>query len=313
MTLYTADSLDLSLIAAPTLAEVDYEASRARLLAEFVRLWQEAMAKDTSLPLYDVQTLETDPAVILTEEFAYGDTLLRQALNDAANALRLAKANGADLDHIAITYQNTHRLLLDLGDAMANPPRPPLYEPDEAYRARAQLSLEAYPLFGLTPGGYVYRVRKLFGDLIKDVRTIRRGGGKVDVVILARAGNGAAPAEMIGDLQALYESEEASACTDIPTAVSATIVSTPVRIVLGVPPGPDTAPVITEATSAVAALAAERHKIGETLHVQALGAVARVGGVRYARVELPVADVTGGAAGAPYASSIQILTEAATS
>lgn len=313
MTLYTADTLDLSRIAAPALADVDYEASRARLLVEFVRLWQEAMAKDPSLPLYDVQTLETDPAVILTEEFAYGDTLLRQAINDAANALRLAKATGADLDHIAQSYFNTGRLVLDPGDATANPVRLPIYESDEAYRARAQLAPEAYPLYGLTPGGYVYRVKKLFGDAIKDVRTIRRGGGRLDIVLLARAGDGTVPQTMIGDLQALYEREDASACTDIPTVVAASIVATPVRIVLGLPSGPDAAPVIAEATRAVATLAAERHKIGETLHVQALGAVAKVGGARYARVEMPAGDVSGGAAGAPYVSSIQILTEAATS
>lgn len=313
MTLYTADSLDLSRIAAPTLAEVDYEASRARLLAEFVRLWQEAMAQDSSLPLYDVQTLETDPAVILTEEFAYGDLLLRQSINDAANALRLATAPGADLDHIANTYFNTQRLVLDVGDATANPPRLPLYESDDSFRSRAQLALEAYPLHGLTPGGYIYRVKKLFGDLIKDVRPIRRGGGAIDIVLLARAGNGSVPSTMIGDLQALYESEDASACTDIPTVVGATIVSTPVRIVLGLPPGPDAGPIVAEASAAVAALAAERHRIGDTLHTQALGAVARVGAVRYARVELPAADVAGGQAGAPWVTSIQILTEAATS
>lgn len=313
MTLYTADTLDLSRIDAPSLAEVDYEASVARLIAEFLRLWAQARLIDPTLPDYSVETLETDPMVILTQEFAFGDTLLRQAINDAANALRLAKASGADLDHIANTYHNTQRLVLDAGDATATPPRDPLYESDEAYRARAQLSLEAYPLHGLTPGGYVYRVRKLFGDAIKDVRTIRRGGGALDIVLLARAGNGAATPTMVGDLQALYESEDASACTDIPTAKAASIVQTPVRIVLGVPPGPDTAPIIAQATAAVAALAAERHRIGETLHVQALGAVARVGAARYARVELPTADVFGGSDGAPWVTTIQILTEEAQS
>lgn len=313
MTLYTADTLDLSRIGAPTVAEVDYEASVARLKAEFLRLWAQARVIDPSLPDYSVETLETDPAIILIQDFAFGDTLLRAAINDAANALRLAKATGADLDHIANTYHNTGRLVLDAGDATANPPREPLYESDAAYRGRAQLALEAYPLHGLTPGGYVYRVKKLFGDVIKEVRAIRRGGGRLDVVLLARAGDGTVPQTTIGDLQALYESEDASACTDIPTVVGATIVATPVRIVLGLPPGPDAAPVIEESTKAVATLAAERHRIGETLHVQALGAVAKVGGARYARVELPVSDISGGDAGAPFVSSIQILWEAAIS
>lgn len=239
MTAFAADTLDLSRLGAPTLAEVDFEASRARLLAEFLRLWAQARVANPSLPDYDVQTLETDPAVILTEEFAFGDTLLRQAINDAANALRLAKAVGDDLGHIAKTYHNTDRLVLDPGDATANPPRAVAYESDDEYRARAQLAPEAYPLYGLTQGGYIYRVRRLFGDRVKGVRALRRGGGRIDLIILARYGDGTPAETLIGDIQAAFESEDASQCTDIVLVRPAQIVATPVRVVLGLPPGPD--------------------------------------------------------------------------
>lgn len=309
MTAFAADTLDLSRLGAPTLAEVDFEASRARLLAEFLRLWAQARVANPSLPDYDVQTLETDPAVILTEEFAFGDTLLRQAINDAANALRLAKAVGDDLGHIAKTYHNTDRLVLDPGDATANPPRAVAYESDDEYRARAQLAPEAYPLYGLTQGGYIYRVRRLFGDRVKGVRALRRGGGRIDLIILARYGDGTPAETLIGDIQAAFESEDASQCTDIVLVRPAQIVATPVRVVLGLPPGPDPAPVVAAATKAIAALAAERHAVAETLHVQAVGAVAKVAPARYARVITPVADILGGDDGAPYVSGVVVETE----
>lgn len=309
MTLATAETLDMSRLGAPTLAEVNFEATRARLLTEFLRLWAQARALDPTLPDYDVQTLETDPAVILTEEFAFGDTLLRQAINDAANALRLATASNADLDHIAKTYHNTQRLLLDTGDLTATPPRDPIYEGDDEYRLRAQLAPEAYPLYGITPGGYSYRIRKLYGDQVKGVRALRRGGGRLDLILLGRSGSGVVAPTLIGDLQAMFDGDAGSQSTDIVTVFPATIVETSVRVVLGVPRGPDTVPVIAAARAAIAQLGADRHVIGETLHRQAIGAVAKVGPVRFVRVETPLADVVGGDAGAPFITAIEVTAE----
>lgn len=309
MTLFNAETLDLSRLGAPTLVEVDYAASKARLVAELLRLWKEARTRDPSLPEFDVAQLETDPAIILSEEFAFGDTLLRQAINDAANALRLATAVGDDLGHIAKTYHNTNRLVLDAGDPAAIPPRNPVYEGDTEYRARAQLAPEAYPLYGLTPGGYIYRTRRLFGHVIKDVRPLRLGGGRIDLIVLARAGDGSVAPQIIGDIQLAFDGEADSESTDILTVRAAAIVTTPVRVTLGVPRGPASAPLIAAATEAIAKLGAERHAIGETLHVQAIGAVAKVGPARWARVEAPLADVIGSADGAPWISGIEIETE----
>lgn len=306
---YTSETLDISRLGAPMLVEVDFEADRARLIAEFKRLWAEARVLDPSLPDYDVETLETDPAVILTEEFAFGDTLLRQAINDAADALRLATSVGVDLDHIGTTYHNTERLVLDPGDATATPARDPVYERDPEYRQRAQLAPEAYPLYGLTQGGYIYRVRRLFGDRVKGVRALRRGGGRIDLVILGRDGDGTPPETLIGDIQSAFDGDDSSQSTDIVTVRPARIVATPVRVVVGLPPGPDPEPVLTAARTAIVALGAERHAIGETLHAQAIGAVAKIAPARWARVETPIADIRGGEDSAPWISSLDVLPE----
>jgi phage-related baseplate assembly protein len=90
---------ELANLPAPELiAELDYEASRAAFI---VRLKAEFAAVGVD---YDVDTLETDPGVILGQAWAYGDTNLRQRINEAIQANFLAFAYGGDLDHLAQFY-----------------------------------------------------------------------------------------------------------------------------------------------------------------------------------------------------------------
>ncbi|MDC7787365.1 baseplate J/gp47 family protein [Rhodoplanes sp. TEM] len=308
MTDYTADTLDLSRIGAPTLTAIDFEATlRARLL-DFKTRWDAARAANPSLPVFDVIDAAGDPVtqfdagVVLAQEFAFGEINVLQAINEHANALRLGTAVGADLDHLAITYKATQRLVLSGAAGGADA----VAESDDEYRARAQLSDEARPLFGLTPGGYQWRVRKLYGDRVKHVRALRRTGGRIDLIVLAREGDGTAPETLIGDLQGAFDGEAGSQSTDIVTVWPARIVATAARVKLWVPRGPDPAVAVAAAATAIAALAAERHKIGETLHAQAVGAVAKSGAVRKVDVLEPAADVAGGEDGAPFVSSITV-------
>ncbi len=307
----TASSLDLSRLGAPTLVKIDYDAALTARLLKFKELWDAARAKDPSLPAFDVidasgnPVTQFDPNVVLEQEFTYGELAVEQTINDHANALRLATAVDADLDHLALTYKATTRLVL----APATDTTAEVLESNEELRERAQLSDEARPLFGLTPGGYSWRVRKLFGDRVKDVRVLRRPGGHIDLIILARAGDGAAPETLIGDIQAAFDGEAASQSTDIVTVRPARIVPTTVQAVLAIPDGPDSAVVVAAATTAIAALGAQRHRIGGVLHRQAVGAVAMVGATQHVMVPAPLDDVVGGDDGAPWISSIEVGVE----
>lgn len=308
MTDYTADTLDLSRLGAPTLTAIDYEATlRARLL-DYKTRWDAARLVNPALPAFDVidaagnPVTQFDAGVVLAQEFAFGEINVLQAINDHAHALRLGTAVGADLDHLALTYKATTRLVL----AAALDGIDAVLESDDELRERAQLSDEARPLYGLTPGGYQWRVRKLYGDRVKDVRPLRRTGGRIDLIALAREGDGTPAQTLIGDLQAAFDGEAGSQSTDIVTVWPARIVSTPARVKLWVPRGPDPALAVAAAATAIAALGAERHKIGETLHAQAIGAVAKSGAVRKVDVLEPLADVAGGEDGAPFVSSITV-------
>ncbi|MBB5046794.1 phage-related baseplate assembly protein [Rhodopseudomonas rhenobacensis] len=304
----TAATLDLSRIGAPTLVKIDYEATlRVRLLS-FKARWDAARLKDPTLPAFDLIDADGNPltqfdtSIVLEQEFADGETKIEQTINDHGNALRLATATGADLAHLALTYKATSRLILSPATETSDEQQ----ESDDELRARAQLSDEARPLFGLTPGGYAWRVRKLFGDRVKDVRPLRRPGGHIDLIILARTGDGTPAETLIGDIQGAFDGEAGSQSTDIVTVRPARIVPAAVAVKLWVSNGPDPAAAVALATTAIAGLGAERHKIGETLHAQAIGAVAKSGAVRKVDVLGPLADVAGGDDGAPYISSIAV-------
>ncbi|KPF98805.1 hypothetical protein IP86_10775 [Rhodopseudomonas sp. AAP120] len=304
----TAASLDLSRLGAPTLVDIDYEATLRRRLLAFKARWDAARVKDPTLPAFDVIDADGNPLTqfdtnaVLEQEFAHGETMIEQTINDHANALRLATAVGADLRHLAVTYKATDPLIISPAtDSTAE-----VLESDDELRFRAQLSDEARPLYGITPGGYVWRIRKLYGDRVKDVRPLRRPGGQMDLYILGRAGDGTPAETLIGDIQGAFDGEAGSQSTDIVTVRPARIIETPAAVKLWVPNGPDPAAAVAYATTAIAALGAERHKIGETLHAQAIGAVAKSGAVRKVDVLAPLGDVSGGADGAPYISSITV-------
>lgn len=101
------DPFDLSLLPAPgVIEELKYESILSRQRAKFMEVWEVVRAANpgTLLPAYDVQLLETDPAMIGNEAETYRETVLRARINDAAKANLLAFATGTDLDHLAAFY-----------------------------------------------------------------------------------------------------------------------------------------------------------------------------------------------------------------
>lgn len=87
---------DLSQLPAPDVVEVlSFEATIADIRADLLARYP-AFA--------EVIDLESEPAVMLLESFAYREVLYRQRVNDAARAYLLAYAAGADLDHKGAFY-----------------------------------------------------------------------------------------------------------------------------------------------------------------------------------------------------------------
>lgn len=178
-------SVDLSALPAPqVLEDLDFEALFQADLATF----RSHMGDN-----WDA-TVESDPVNKLLEVGAYRKLLNRARVNDAAKALLLAYAQGADLDQLAANVQ-LQRLVVQAPDASSVPPTPQVLEEDDALRERVQLVYE-----GLTTAGprnsYILHARNASG-LVADATAQSPSPAQVVVTVLALEGDGSAPAALL--------------------------------------------------------------------------------------------------------------------
>lgn len=104
--------IDLSQLPAPQIVDVpDFETLLAERKAEFVALHP----KDEQEAVIRTLELESEPATKLLQENAYRELLLRQRINEAAQAVMVAYAMGGDLDQLAANY-NVTRLTVTPAD-----------------------------------------------------------------------------------------------------------------------------------------------------------------------------------------------------
>jgi phage-related baseplate assembly protein len=127
MSASTSTAIDLSRLPAPTIVEqISYEVILQQMLARMTIL----------LPSFDA-TVDSDPAVKVLQVAAYREFLLRQQFNDRARQVMLAFAEDSNLDQLGANF-NVDRLMLDPGDPEQG--IAPIYEDDDPYRERIQLS-----------------------------------------------------------------------------------------------------------------------------------------------------------------------------
>lgn len=330
MTAYSAETLDLSRLAAPSLVDTNFETIRASQVAEFIRVWTLARQLDSSLPAYDMAMLETDLPIVEAESFSYGIMKFCQQVNDSANALRLAKAVGGDLEHLAATYHNTSRKLIAAGNLDLG--TPDIYETDEDLRSRSQLAPEALAEMGLTPGGYIYRVKTGFAALVKDVRPVVRGAGRVELRLLGRVesgkltsqlnddgsttyrvdgrvSDGTIPPSSLVDVVRAFLPEDSTQTTDVLSIFSAEVQHYEADLTLVLAPGPSREAVKSSAAGFVQALADSLHRVKSTVYREALGAAAHVGPVATVRVNSPQNDILGRVESAPFMTRFTLRTE----
>lgn len=293
---FVSDNLDLSRLPPPEVVRgVNYDAILAERLARLKELW----------PDFDMDGLETDPAVVLQQVGAYREMLGYAAINDAARALMLAFSEGADLEHLGAFY-GVSRHLIRPADPLI--PTPAVWESDDDLRRRIQLAPEALPYAGMTGGGYRSLALKTASS-VKDVSTVKRQGGRVDVVLLGRDGDGTVPAETVNAVYSVFRDDEATQLTDIVSVRAAEIVPYAVSLKLRLRLGPDPSLVIATAKAAVEAYVASRHRVGLPVYVQMIEAAASVGGVEKAIALAPTGDIVPEPFQAAYCTGVAITHE----
>ncbi|WP_241566329.1 hypothetical protein [Pseudoalteromonas sp. R3] len=114
MSLTNFSAIDMARLPAPKLIEpLSFDEIKTAIVADFSQR-------------YDGGGLDyaSDPAIKLIEAFAYREMLLRQRINEAAEAVLLAKASSAELDYLGARFGVSRAMLL-AGDNSVSPPVPP--------------------------------------------------------------------------------------------------------------------------------------------------------------------------------------------
>lgn len=262
--------IDLSRLSAPALVpRLTFEQCRAAIVADF----------RARLPDFDA-IVASEPAIKLLEAAAFREMLLRAAINDVGRATMLAFAGGADLDHIGALFSLKRLVVVPATDYA-----PALLENDAEFRARIQLAPEMLAGPGLVGGGYRGAVLGM-APALKDVAVLKRPGGRIELVILGRDGDGAVDDDLVAQIYAAFSGEAATQLTDTVTVRSAAIRPWSAAIEVTIRTGPDPELVRSEAEAAVRAYAADRHRIGVTVYAQMLESAASVGGVERASVDI---------------------------
>lgn len=258
MTTYAPTAIDLSRIPAPTAIEaLDYEGLFTAFVDRFKGFWADARDKDPSLPDYDVQMLETDPAMIVGQVFAYLRLLDRQRVNDAIKALLAPFAQGSDLDNL-VARQGIARLVV----IPATGNEPAVMETDVALLRRYLLSFDR-PSAG-SAARYLYEAWTAVPDLL-DARVngymVHGRRGDTDIVIIAA--DGALPSSAQRDaVSAAVRADHVKPEAVSVSVLDATRVEYTVSLTIEVAPGPDPELVRQEAIARVEKAARARMLIG---------------------------------------------------
>lgn len=284
--------IDMSKVPVPDVVEtLDFETILAELLEDFNSQYPEFSA-----------LLESDPAYKGLEVAAYREVRLRQRVNDAARAVMVASATGADLDNLG-AFVPLERKILDEGDADARPVILPTYEDDEDFRRRVQMAPE-----GLSPAGPsgAYEFHALTVTDVVGAKAVTPSPGRVAVYILSRFGNGVPDESLINAVDSALNDEKIRPLTDFVTIYPAEIVEYQVNAILYIQSGPAPAAVVDSASAAVTAYVSSKHAMGTAVPLSGIYAALHVEGVEKVELLSPLADLNMAKQQASYCTNINV-------
>jgi len=278
-------TIDLSQLPAPNVVEtLDYETLLAERKATLVSLYptdqQDAIARTL--------TLESEPMVKLLQENAYREVILRQRVNEAAQAVMVAYALGSDLDQLAAN-NDVQRLVITPADAEAVPPVAAVMEADADLRQRIPAAFEGMSVAGPS-GAYEYHAASASG-LVADASATSPAPAEVVVTILSRDGDGTASAELLATVSTALNDEAVRPVGDRVTVRSAEIVNYEIEATVFVYPGPAIEPILADAKARLVAYINEQRRLGRDIRHSAIYAALTTQGVQHVELTSPPADV----------------------
>lgn len=226
--------------------------------------------------------LESDPITKLLELGAYRRMQNRARVNDAAKALMLAYARGADLDQLAANV-NLQRLVVQAEDLNAVPPVERVLEADDALRERVQLVYE-----GLTTAGprnsYILHARNASGR-VADATAESPAPAEVVVTVLDLEGAGLATPELLETVRAYLSDDDVRPVADRLTVQAAEILPYRVEALLyKAGTGPENEAILAACKARLQAWVNPRRRLGLEVSRSGIDAQLHIDGV--SRVEL---------------------------
>lgn len=297
---------DLSQLPLANIIEtISFEAILSDSKTYVTSVWDAYRINRPDLPALDTLMLETEPIAVILEAIAYRETMLRGRVNDAARAVLLPYATGTDLDAIGTLFA-TERLQIGT-DALGDP----IMQSDDEYRRDIELAPEAFSIAG-PEGAYEYFAKRADASIL-DAAAINPQSNRIDIVLLARDGDGTASDAAISAAYNALSAKDVRPLTDDVHVRSADIVTTSIAMTLQVQSGPAPEAVRAAALAAVNKYIADRRRIGLALRVDGLiGAARAAADLERVIVASPAADVDPGRYGAVTVSTVDITVEVLT-
>ncbi|WP_312836742.1 baseplate J/gp47 family protein [Pantoea sp.] len=292
--------IDLSQLPAPDVVEVpDFETLLATRKEAFIALYpaeqQEAVRRTLAL--------ESEPVVKQLQESTYREVLLRQKINEAAQAVMVAYALGSDLDQLAANY-NVSRLVTTPADPDAVPPVAAVMETDDALRLRVPDAFEGLSVAG-PKAAYEFYAKSADGR-VADVSATSPAPAEVLITVLAQDGDGSAPADLLDAVDVALNDESVRPVADRVTVQGATIFSYSIQAKLHLYDGVAAGPCLDAANAALAAYLVEQRKLGRSVRRDSYGAVLRVAGVDWVEMTEPASDIIMDRTQAGYCTAVSV-------
>ncbi|WP_034911976.1 baseplate J/gp47 family protein [Erwinia sp. 9145] len=277
--------IDLSQLPAPEVVEVpDFESLLTERKTAFIALYP----ADQQDAVRRTLALESEPVVKLLQESTYREILLRQRINEAAQAVMVAYALGSDLDQLAANY-NLSRLVVTPADTEAVPPVDAVMETDDALRLRVPDAFEGLSMAG-PKAAYEFRAKSADGR-VSDVSATSPAPAEVLITVLGRENDGTPPADLLAVVDKALNDESVRPVADRVTVQGATIFPYRVEARLHLFDGVMAGPCLAAANDALAAYLTEQNRLGRSIRQDSYGAVLRVAGVDWVEIIEPASDI----------------------
>ncbi|EPC4486355.1 baseplate assembly protein [Serratia liquefaciens] len=278
-------TIDLSQLPRPNVIEaLDFETLFSERKERLISLYPEEEREAVRRTL----GFESEPIVKVLQESAYREMLLRQRVNEAAQAVMVAYAIGNDLEQLGAN-NNTPRLTIIPADAEAIPPVEEVKESDADYRQRIPAAFEGMSVAGPT-GAYEFHAQSADGK-VADASAISPAPAEVTISVLSRDGDGTASPELLATVSAALNDEAVRPVADRLTVQSAQIVNYQIDATLYVYPGPAIEPIMADAELRLKSYINEQRRLGRDIRLSAIYAALHTQGVQRVELAAPLADV----------------------